>query len=116
MEFDTFTVVLLRRGGTELSGDERARYQDLHLDYQARLVEQGHSGALGPTEGDDERELRGICIMRCGAEEALRLQAQDPLVQIGFFTVEVHSWRVPAGGVLFGDIRFPHSVAEVVGA
>lgn len=114
MEFDQFTVVLLQRGDNPpvMTDAERTEMQDAHLAHLAHLVDEGYVGAAGPIPGDDDRHLRGITLMRCDVETALRLKSSDPAVQCGFFKLEAHPWMVPAGAVQFGAATFPRSTAE----
>jgi hypothetical protein len=49
-----------------------------------------------PEEGD----LCGVGIFATSADEARRLMADDPAVQAGIFTVEVHGFRSFPGDAL----------------
>ncbi len=116
MEFDQFTIVLLqlRPDAPQLDDEAAAALQDAHLAHHAHLHEQGHLHAAGPlTDGD---EFRGLSILRTDEDEARRLKEADPAVQAGRFALRIMSWQVPAGAISFARTRFPHSVAEAIGA
>ncbi|MBV8395354.1 MAG: hypothetical protein JO064_03745 [Actinobacteria bacterium] len=46
--------------------------------------------------------MRGVCVMRSGAEEARALLEENPSVRVGRLGLEVYPWLVPAGTVRFG--------------
>jgi hypothetical protein len=50
--------------------------------------------------------------MRCDPETARRLNDEDPAVKAGRLAVEVMTWMVPAGNVVFHDVPTPRSTAE----
>jgi uncharacterized protein len=114
MDFDTFTVVLLRKNpdGPSLSDEQALALQDGHLAHIAHLAELGHLAAAGPLRKEG---YAGLSILLVPPEEALRLKQEDPAVKAGLFTLEAMSWEVPTGAVTFQRARFPHSVAEVIG-
>jgi uncharacterized protein len=118
MNFDQFTVVLLRRNpdGPQLSEADAAALQDAHLAHLAGLHEAGQLLAAGPLAFDDPGEpLCGLSILPLPVEEARALKEADPAVRAGVFTLQVLPWQVPAGAVTYSATRFPHSVAEVLG-
>ena len=114
MDFDAWTVVLLElRDDAPVLDDAAANaLQDAHLDFLARLHEQGYLVAAGPA-GDPEGRVRGISILTVPPERALELKSADPAVVAGRFRLRVMPWQVPAGAVHFTPTRFPHSVADV---
>ena len=115
MEFDHFSVALLRVGpnAASLSEEEAARIRDGHLSHLADLHEAGHLLAAGPLAFDDPDEsLCGLSILTVGVEEARALKQRDPGVQAGMFTVEVLPWMVPRGAVSYSRTHFPRSAAE----
>src|SRR6185437_15906207 len=118
MEFDEFTVVLLRRNpaGPQLSEAEAAALQDAHLAHLAGLHEAGQLLAAGPLAFDDPGEpLGGLSILALPGGAARAVKEADPAVQAGVFTLQVLPWRDPGGAVTSAAPRFPHSVAEVLG-
>lgn len=98
MEFDTFQLVLLKRPAepTELPDEELHRIQAEHLAHMGRMAEEGHLVAAGPF-GDQENEaLRGLALYRVGSvEEARRLAAQDPAVEVMTWYTEKDSLAFP---------------------
>lgn len=115
MEFDTFTVSLLvlRDDAPDWDEETANAMQDAHLDHLANLHEQGHLVAAGPLGHD---RFRGLSILTVPPDEARILKEGDPAVRAGRFDVIVVPWQVPAGAVHFTPTRFPHSIADVVGA
>jgi hypothetical protein len=83
-----------------------------HLASQADLHAQGYLVAAGPFDDQDDERLRGIAVMSVDAEQARRLNANDPAVRAGRLVVEVMTWQVPAGSVRFETFRPPRSMAE----
>ena len=116
MDFDRHTLVLLvlRPDAPDLTDEEAAELQDRHLAFRADLRERGYLIGGGPLVDQDDTRLRGISIMKCDPETARRVSSDDPAVQAGRLRVEVMTWMVPAGNVLFENVRAPHSVAEAV--
>jgi uncharacterized protein YciI len=116
MEFDRYTVVLLVTpdDAPELTDEDAALLQDAHLRHLASLHESGVLLAAGPV-GDPEtdRYYRGLSVMRCEPEEALRLKGEDPAVRAGVFELVALPWMLPAGLVHFTPSTFPRSVDEV---
>jgi uncharacterized protein YciI len=117
MDFDRLTAVLLTtpERPPELDPAEAERLQDAHLAHLADLHDRGVLVAAGPVGDLDQprRHFRGLSILRCGPEEALRLKGEDPAVQAGIFELVALPWTVPAGAIGTGDARFPRSVGDV---
>ena len=101
MKLDAYTVVFLRRpvNGPQMSDEELDALQQRHLDYLARLREEGHIVVNGPFEGQPDEGLRGLSIFRTSVEEARRLSSEDPSVKAGRLAVEVFTWWIPAGAL-----------------
>jgi len=116
MDFDRYTVALLvtPENPADLSEEERDRLQDAHLAHLAKLHDDGVLLAAGPV-GDPggERYYRGLSILRCEPEEALRLKREDPAVQAGVFEVLAMPWMLPAGAMHFTPTTFPRSTDDV---
>lgn len=117
MEFDRLTVVLLVTPADppELTEEEATRYQDAHLAHLADLHEAGVLLAAGPAGALDEprRHYRGVSLMRCSPEEALRLKGEDPAVRAGIFELVALPWMFPAGALSFSRTTFPRSLGDV---
>jgi uncharacterized protein YciI len=116
MEFDRYTVVLLvtPESPPDLSEEEADRLQDAHLAHLADLHESGVLLAAGPVGDLDEprRHYRGLSIMNCEPEEALRLKGDDPAVRAGVFELVAMPWMLPAGALHFTPTTFPRSTDD----
>lgn len=116
MEFDRFTVVLLVTPDDppDLSEEEADRLQDAHLSHLADLHDRGVLLAAGPV-GDPRgrRYYRGLSILRCEPEEALRLKGEDPAVRAGVFGLVAMPWMLPAGAIHFTPTTFPRSTHDI---
>lgn len=78
--------------------------QDLvkqHLSYLMGLMQQGKLALAGPFR--DEGELKGIFIYSVPMEEAMKLEAEDPMVKNGFFKIEGHPWATAKGVLAAGQ-------------
>lgn len=116
MKFDRVTVVLLVLNPAWSSLDEagEAALQDAHLAYLAELHDAGHLLAAGPLTDLPDRAYRGLSIF-AGDVAAEEMARADPAVRAGKFTVKAMSWTMPGGAVRFEPVRFPRSVADVLG-
>src|SRR5262245_41609705 len=115
MDFDRYTVVLLVTPDDppDLSEEEASRLQDAHLSHLADLHERGVLLAAGPVgEPSGARYYRGLSIMRCTPEEALRLKGEDPAVRAGVFGLIAMPWMLPAGAIHFAPATFPRSTDD----
>ena len=103
MEFDRYSLVLLRRGprALEFSEEELERLQAAHLAHLDAMRERGVLLAAGPFRDQVDETFRGICIYRTGLEETRELANSDLSVQAGRMRVEVVTWLTPAGQVVF---------------
>lgn len=116
MDFDRFTIVLLVTPAhpPQLSEDEADRLQDAHLSHLADLHDRGVLLAAGPLfDPTPGRHYRGLSILRCEPDEALRLKGEDPAVRAGVFDLVALPWMLPAGAVHFTPATFPRSSADV---
>jgi uncharacterized protein YciI len=78
--------------------------QDLvkqHLSYLMGLMQQGKLALAGPFH--DDGELKGIFIYSVPMEDAMKLEAEDPLVKNGFFKIEGHPWATAKGVLAAGQ-------------
>lgn len=107
MEFDAYTLVLLRRGprALEFSADELERLQERHLAHLATLQERGVLLAAGPFVDQDDETFRGVCVYRSGLEETRLLAEQDPAVRAGRLVVDLMTWLTPKGALEFPGAR-----------
>ena len=116
MDFDRYTVVLLVTPDNppQLSEEEADRLQDAHLSHLADLHDRGVLLAAGPLRDPrGGRPDRGLSILRCEPDEALRLKGEDPAVQAGVFELVALPWMVPAGAIHFTPTMFPRSAGDV---
>ena len=72
-----------------------------HLPYLIGLMRQGKLALAGPFR--DEGELKGIFIYAVPMDEALKLEAEDPMVKNGFFKIEGHPWATAKGVLAAGQ-------------
>ncbi|MDX1636621.1 MAG: YciI family protein [Balneolaceae bacterium] len=95
-----YFVVFLKAGPTRNHTKEEAeKIQQQHLDYLSEVYLQGHTSIAGPFAGDGE--IRGIVIYNTATvDQARALAEQDPAVQAGRLTVEVHPWWAAKGSKL----------------
>jgi len=116
MDFDRYTIVLLLTPDDppQLSEEEADRLQDAHLSHLADLHERGVLLAAGPVgDPSSKRYYRGLSILRCEPDEALRLKADDPAVRAGVFELVAMPWMLPAGAMHFTPTTFPRSTDDV---
>ena len=116
MDFDRYTIVLLLSPDDppELSDEEAVRLQDAHLSHLAELHDRGVLLAAGPLgDPSSRRHYRGLSILRCEPDEALRLKGEDPAVRAGVFELEAMPWMLPAGAMHFTPTFFPRSTYDV---
>ena len=72
-----------------------------HLSYLMGLMQQGKLALAGPFQG--EGELKGIFIYSVAMDEAMKLEADDPLTKNGFFKIEGHPWATAKGVLTAGQ-------------
>jgi uncharacterized protein YciI len=103
MEFDSYTLVLLRRGprALEFSDVELERLQEQHIAHLAAMRERGFMLVGGPFRDQPDETFRGMSLYRTDIEETRRLAEQDPSVQAGRMSVEVMTWLTPKGELAF---------------
>ena len=94
MEFDTWTLVILRRpaDAPDLPEDELDRLQEEHLAHLRTLHEQGHLAVYGPVSDQPDESVRGMCIYRTPVDETRGLAEADPSVRAGRLAVDVMRW------------------------
>ncbi|MCW2966979.1 MAG: YCII-related protein [Solirubrobacteraceae bacterium] len=101
MEFDEFTVVLLRWPDDmpDFSEEELERLQEGHIAFLAQMRERGLQLAAGPFFDQPDERLRGVAIFRTGLSETRALLAEDPSVKAGRLAPELARWMVPQGAL-----------------
>lgn len=82
---------------TEGPTDEEAVVLGNHVDYLARLGQQGTVLLAGRTQTHDA-ETFGIVIFEASPEEAEQVVAADPAVREGVMTATLHPYRVAVLG------------------
>jgi len=94
MEFDTYTLVLSRRGprALEFFEEELERLQAQHIAHLEAMRERGVLLAGGPFSDQPDETLRGLGVYATDLEETRRLAEQDPSVQAGRLAVDVLTW------------------------
>lgn len=107
MEFDTYTVVLLRRGprAADFSDAELDRIQEQHLAHLQAMRDQGAMLVGGPFRDQADESFRGLSIYRTDLDETRRLAEQDPAVKAGRLAVEAMTWLSGKG-----ELAFPRAV------
>ena len=83
MDFDTDSLVLLRRGPR----------------------------AFEFSDGEDDETYRGVCVYRSSLEETRCLAEQDAAVQAGRLAVEVVTWLTEKGALAFPGARTTRKAA-----
>jgi uncharacterized protein len=98
-EFDTYTLVLLRRppDAPVLDEAEADALQERHVAHIMSTVESGAALAAGPFTDQSDPSLRGLTLFLAGPEEARAISEEDPAVRRGQLTIEVMTWLTPAG-------------------
>ena len=104
MNFDSFTLVLLRRldDAPDLPGAELERIQAEHVAYMEAQRDAGVLLANGPFVDQDDVALRGACVYALGLEEARAIALQDPSVLARRLDPVLLTWLCPPGLARFG--------------
>jgi len=101
-EFDTYELVILRRGSPDPLLDEPAAdlLQRQHLGHLQAMRAAGHILVAGPFSDQPDDSWRGLAIYRVGSlEEARRLAEADPAVKAGQLSVDVMHWYARKGAL-----------------
>jgi uncharacterized protein len=105
MDFDTYSLVMLRRGprAHEYDDDEEVLHllQAQHLAHLDAMRERGVLLVAGPFGDQEDESFRGMCVYRTGLAETRTLAEADPSVQAGRMRVEVMKWLTKPGAVSF---------------
>jgi uncharacterized protein len=99
---ERYTLLLAHQGD---KWDPKAPgFQDIvkqHLAYLTKLMEQGTLAVAGPFL--DGGALKGVFIYALPADQALKVESDDPLVKAGYFKIEAHPWATAKGVVAPGQ-------------
>ena len=87
----TYQLVLLKKGPAAMD----KKILDAHGAYMMKLGADGSSLAAGPFS--DGGDIMGAIVMGVTADRAKEIEAEDPAVKAGLFTVEVLSFMAPEG-------------------
>ena len=104
MEFEQYQLVLLVRGprALEIPEEQLKKLQVEHLAHLSRMAETGKLVIAGPFSGQKDESFRGMCLYRVPTlEEARKLAEEDPMVKAGRLRVEVMTWNVEKGYMVF---------------
>jgi uncharacterized protein len=103
MEFDTYTLVLLRRGprALEFSDVELEELQAQHLAHLDAMRARRVLLVAGPFDEQPDETFRGLALYRTDLEETRRLAEQDPSVRAGRMAVDVMTWLTRKGELAF---------------
>ena len=95
------TIVLLRRPADArgLPEAELDRLQAAHLGHLSELRDRGLLAVAGPFIDQEDESLRGLCLFRCGIEEARALMEEDPSVRAGRLYADVLTWLTAPGSL-----------------
>jgi len=104
-EWETYYLAFLRPGPNRDLGQEAlGELMNRHIQYQLRLQDSGRAVAAGGIAPEASSDLVGITMLHASSlEEARRWAANDPAVLAEYFAVEVRTWYVPAGRVVFPE-------------
>jgi uncharacterized protein YciI len=100
-----YYVVFLRPDPARkpLAKEEGERIQNAHMANIFKMADDGLLAAAGPFENDPP-PISGVFVMKAKSiEDAQRIAGEDPTVREHRNTIDVHSWRAPAG---IGDEYF----------
>lgn len=103
MDFDTYSLVLLRRGprAHEFGEEALEQLQAQHLAHLDAMRERGALLVAGPFSDQEDETFRGMCLYRTGLAETRALAESDPSVHAGRMRVEVMTWLTKPGAIAF---------------
>jgi uncharacterized protein YciI len=109
MEFDSYSVILLRRGARAdaLPSAELDALQAAHESYLARMGQAGKLVGAGPFTDQVDDSFRGISFYACPLAEAVELTERDPAVIAGRLAYDAMTWLTPRGTVVFHPQHLP---------
>src|SRR4051794_19655051 len=103
MEFDTYSLVLLRRGprASEYSEEELDRLQAGHIAHLDAMRTRGVLLPGGPSRDQEDETFRGMSLSRTSLDETRSLVALDPSIEAGRMRADVMTWLTPRGELAF---------------
>lgn len=114
--FEQYQLVLLKRpaNAPDHPPEKLQEIQRGHIAHLTKLGEAGHIVIAGPFSDQEDERLRGLALYQVGSiEEARRLAEADPAVEAGRLEVEVLTWNVEKGYMVFPKRPVPAAdVAE----
>jgi uncharacterized protein len=102
--FEQYQLVLLKRpaNAPDYPPERLQEIQRGHLAHMTALGEAGHLVIAGPFSDQEDERLRGLALYQVGSiEEARRMASADPAVVAGRLEVEVLTWHVEEGYMVF---------------
>lgn len=99
---EKYTLLLVHQGDKwDLKAPGFQELLKQHLAYLTKLMDQGTLAAAGPFL--DGGTLKGAFIYALPAEQALKVESEDPLVKAGYFKIEAHPWATAKGVIAAGQ-------------
>jgi uncharacterized protein YciI len=112
--FEQYQLVLLKRpaNAPDYPPERLQEIQRGHLAHMTALGEAGHLVIAGPFSDQEDERLRGLALYQVGSiEEARRMASADPAVVAGRLEVEVLTWNVEKGYMVFPKRPAPAEAA-----
>jgi uncharacterized protein YciI len=110
MQMESYQLVILRAGDNppKISREEGAEIQKQHLAHLRKLGKEGKILVAGPFGDQPDKTMRGMCLYKVGSiDEARQLAEDDPAVKAGRLKVEVMTWYVEKGYMVFPKAPVP---------
>jgi uncharacterized protein len=98
---ERYSLVLLKRPLNPLPVADPEAIQQKHLAHLGAMYRAGKLVVAGPFGDQPDPRLRGMCLYRTSLAEAKALAESDPAVKAGRLEVEVLSWWVEKGAMIF---------------
>ncbi len=98
-EMKTYILVFLKSGPTRDQSEEiAAEIQKGHLEFLARLAEEGFLIMAGPLKND--QDIRGILVLNTTETDDARIRLEeDPAIKAGRLIAEYHQWYTKSGTI-----------------
>ena len=104
MAFEQYQLVLLvsPENAPDLPEERIEEIQTQHLAHLTKMRDDGYMLIAGPFSDQPDERLRGMCLYRVGSiERARELAGADPAVKAGRLEVQVLTWWVKSGRMVF---------------
>ena len=98
---ERYSLVLLKRPASPATVADPQALQEKHLAHLTAMHKAGKLVIAGPFLDQPDPRYRGMCLYRTSLAEAKALAEQDPAVKAGRLEVEVLSWWVEKGAMIF---------------